>query len=113
MVGGKSVCNGLIAMLWQSEKEALEEHCEGGGRKKWLNSYHRRLCRLIRLQELYTCYFDILWLPCFYIKKYSGTFLVRDQAGLNGRLYMRYRNSSQKYKAEECKKLTDYIPLLF
>ena len=30
----------------------------------------------------------------------------------NGRLYKRYRSSSQKNEAQECKKLTNYIPLL-
>ena len=33
-------------------------------------------------------------------------FLVRDEAGSNGHLYISYRSSSQKNKAEECKKLT-------
>ena len=31
---------------------------------------------------------------------------------LNGRLYVRYRSSSQRNEAEELKKLTDYFPLL-
>ena len=31
----------------------------------------------------------------------------------NDLLYIRYRSSSRKNKAEECKKLTDYIPVLF
>ena len=31
----------------------------------------------------------------------------------NGRLYIRYRSSSQKNEAEESENLTDYIILLF
>ena len=31
----------------------------------------------------------------------------------NGRLYIKYRSSSQKNKTEELKKLTDYFPLLW
>ena len=39
-------------------------------------------------------------------------FLVRDGAGSNGLLYIRYRSSSQTNEAEERKKLTEYISLL-
>ena len=31
----------------------------------------------------------------------------------NGYLYIRYRSSSMKNKANKCKKLTDHVPLLF
>ena len=48
--------------------------------------------------------------PC--IKKYGSTsYLGMGQVQI-GCLYIRYRSSSQKNKAEECRNCTDY-PLLF
>ena len=47
------------------------------------------------------------------IKKYSSTSFLRIRKVLKWWLCLRYRNNSQKNKAEELKKLTDYFPLLF
>ena len=43
------------------------------------------------------------------IKKYGSIFYLRIGQVKNGPLYIRYRNNSPKYKAEELKKLTDYF----
>ena len=44
---------------------------------------------------------------------FGSTFSLRMGQVKTGLLYIMYRSSSQKNKAEDCKKLTDYIPLLF